>query len=147
EYFRHDGISPDSETPIASIVARSGLSGGLFPMRSLMRSSCALIFGLLLAAGCQEVKEDRSINFASDGSQVGFQHGQDGVYVADIQGTGLKKIFQPTEDLIAVSSPLFSPTDRRLIFTTAKAADGSKATKLDMLNPAGAVFLQQPVIY
>ncbi|HEV3142886.1 MAG TPA: hypothetical protein VGZ47_03270 [Gemmataceae bacterium] len=117
-------------------------------MRFTLRSSCALMFALMLLAGCQPVREDRSINFASDGSKVGFQHGQEGLYVADSQGAGLRKIFQPTEDMIAVSSPIFAPTDRRLIFTTAKALDGSSAkTTFDALNPAGAVHVQRPVIY
>jgi hypothetical protein len=117
-------------------------------MRLPLRSACALMFGFLLAAGCSPVREDRSINFTSDGAGVGFQHGQDGVYVAASQGTGLKKIFQPTDDMIAVSSPLFSPTDRRLIFTTAKTADGSTAqTAIDKLNPAGALYMQCPVVY
>ncbi len=118
-------------------------------MRPLVRSACALAVGLSLLAGCQPVREDRHINFSTDGKDVGFQHDKEGVFVADGKGDGLKKIFEPTEDTLAVSSPLFAPTDKRLIFTSAKAVKGdtSGRTIANPLDPAGALHYQRPAVY
>jgi hypothetical protein len=50
---------------------------------------------LLVPVGCSEpVREDRSVEWSSQGDAVGFQHRDDGVYLAD-QGSKLQKIFQP----------------------------------------------------
>jgi hypothetical protein len=116
---------------------------------ALFRSRCALWLSFLLMIGCQPVREDRSINFQRDGDQVGFQHGKDGVFIADVNGGAAKKIFQPADDVIATSPPLWSPTDKRLIFTTAKKADpAGKAIQLGgQDNPAGKLFLPSPIIY
>jgi hypothetical protein len=106
---------------------------------------------LALAGGCgQPVREDRSINWSTEGGQVGFQHGQQGVYVADKDGAGLTKIFQPAADVLAVSSPLWSPTARQAIFTTARDPQGNSAFRwpFDPVdNPAGNVHWQQAVLY
>src|SRR5262245_45410569 len=110
-------------------------------MRSLPGLRCALVLGLSLLAGCPApVREDRNINFTPDGKNVGFQHGSAGVFVADDNGGGLKNIFEPSEDMLAVSSPLWSPADKRLLFTTAKAPPGDTAGKvvINPLDPAGA---------
>src|SRR5262245_54552440 len=108
---------------------------------------CAILLAALLS-GCG-VRENRQINFSADGTSVGFQHGKEGVFVAGGDGGGLRKIFTPAKDTLAVSSPLFSPTDMRLIFTTAKAANGDKGmtTAVNPLDPAGAVHVQCPIVY
>src|SRR5262245_35645065 len=108
---------------------------------------CAVLLAALLS-GCG-VRENRQINFSADGTSVGFQHGKEGVFVAAGDGGGLRKIFTPTKDTLAVSSPLFSPTDKRLIFTTAKAANGGQhvTTTTNPDDPAGAVHAQCPVVY
>jgi hypothetical protein len=83
-----------------------------------------LPFVTVILVGCTAgVREDRTIHFTTDGRQVAFQHGQDGVFIAESEGTELLKIFQPDADTIAVSAPLWSSTDTRLIFTTAKSAE------------------------
>ncbi|MGE3804371.1 MAG: hypothetical protein AB7K24_06840 [Gemmataceae bacterium] len=101
--------------------------------------------------GCgQPVREDRHINFAQDGSTVGFQHGNDGVFVARKDGQGLFKVFQPGPEVIATSSPLWSPDGRRMIFTTARDADVQPGTALPLLfrnDPAGNIHHRRAVIY
>ena len=91
----------------------------------------ALRLGLLsvglAVAGCDAVQEDRTIEFSADAGSVGFQHGDQGVFVADKDGGGLKKVFEPGADVLATSTPLWSPKGRRLIFTTARAAEGDAA--------------------
>jgi len=78
----------------------------------------------VLLPGCGgATREDRSITFSTGGGQVGFQHGQEGVFVADKEGGGLTKVFMPDKDVLAVGTPLWAPNDKRLIFTTAKKAD------------------------
>src|SRR5258708_771089 len=96
------------------------------------RAPMALMFWitLLFVAGCQPVQEDRTVAWSSDGREVGFQHGTEGVFVADREGRGLEKVFQPGPDVLATSTPLWSPTDRRLIFTTARDAQGNSARLL-----------------
>jgi Tol biopolymer transport system component len=108
----------------------------------------ALVFSLILAGCGQPVREDRSINWSSEGKSVGFQHGQEGVFVADKDGK-LSKIFQPEKDVIATSTPLWSPKGRKAIFTTARPAQGTPHVSgiLDNDNPEGAVHLQRAVNY
>ena len=65
-------------------------------MRSALRSRlaplCGVVLLLSLATGCAPaVREDRTITFAPQGNAVGFQHGQEGVFVADNKGGGLTK--------------------------------------------------------
>ncbi len=90
--------------------------------RSSSWIACVTI--ILATVGCssEAVKEDRSINFSHGGDGVGFQHGEEGVFVASDDGDKLEKIFDPGEETIAVSSPLWSPVDKRLIFTSARPA-------------------------
>jgi hypothetical protein len=116
-------------------------------MRTLPGFLCALVLALTLLPGCRPVREDRRINFSADGRNVAFQHGSEGVFVAGSQGEALKKIFQPDKDTLAISSPLYSPTDRRLIFTTARGLqpDGQPAPR--SLDPAGALHTQRPAVY
>src|SRR5438477_7327234 len=92
-------------------------------MRSFSRCAAVgspILVCALLAAGCgQPVREDRSIAFAPD-QRAGFQHGRDGVYIADPAGGPPVRIFQPGPDVVAVSPPQWSADGRKLIFTTAR---------------------------
>lgn len=78
---------------------------------------------LLVGCSSSAVREDRTIQFSADERHVAFQHGREGIFVAETDGAEPRKIFQPDADVIAVSAPLWSPTDKRLIFTTATNAD------------------------
>jgi hypothetical protein len=115
-------------------------------MRTALRLVPLLLLGV--AAGCQPVREDRSIHFSGDGGQAGFQHGREGVFVVEGEGQAPRKIFQPGPEVIATSAPLWAPTDRRLVFTTARALD-PKADKpaAREQDPAGDRFAQRPVRY
>ncbi len=120
-----------------------------------MRRRCAPLASVLLLAclalvtGCQPVREDRTITFSAQGDSVGFQHGQEGVFVADKEDGGLMKVFQPGPDVLAVSTPVWAPKGRRLIFATARAADpnGVPVRWPGTADPAGNVVAQQPVVY
>jgi hypothetical protein len=117
----------------------------------LSRWRCALWLPLLLAIGCgQPVREDRSINYEKGGDAVAFQHGNNGVFVADKDGAP-KKIFQPPADVLATSSPLWSPTDKRLIFTTARKAKDDPAGNALRLggdgDPAGKLHFEVATVY
>jgi hypothetical protein len=125
-------------------------------MRTFSRTPCArvgwvsLLPVLVLAAGCQPVREDRTITWSASGNSVGFQHGRDGVFVADREGGGLTKIFQPGADVLATSPPLWHPAGGRLIFTTARVPRGDTPLPSPVRgepDPAGRVFAQQPVVY
>jgi hypothetical protein len=125
-------------------------------MRLSLRTCCALVgfttaLGSLLLSGCgQPVKENRTITWSPDGKAVSFQHGTDGVFVADKDGKGLRKIFQPGPDVLATSPPLWSPTERRLIFTTARAADAEQTPNHPVPgepDPAGRIHLQRSIVY
>jgi hypothetical protein len=110
---------------------------------------------LLILGGCDGgVREDRTIEFSADGDRVAFQHDQDGVYVANSNGVGLTKIFQPEENVLATSRPLACPTDGRLIFATARSlqddAQGAQTGRHNELGPypaEGKLVWQQPVRY
>src|SRR5262249_31620187 len=55
---------------------------------------------------------------------------------------------QPGPDVIASSPPLWSPTDRRLIFTTAREAKaGASRPVASAGNPEGDLFVERPVVY
>jgi hypothetical protein len=122
-----------------------------------LRHRYALVgFGLCafmaVLAGCgQPVREDRSINWSKEGESVGFQHGQEGVFLADKDGGKLTKIFQPDAGMIATSTPLWSPAGKRVVFTTARSASGQAPVNLPFLNgdqdPAGKIHLQQDIVY
>jgi hypothetical protein len=94
--------------------------GGRVMGFTLRRVLLPLVVSVLLAGCGSVVREDRTITFAQDGQQFAFQHGRDGVFLAETEGAAPTKIFQPDEDVIAVSTPSWSPIDKRLIFTTAK---------------------------
>jgi len=93
-----------------------------------MRRGIQACIGLLIAisglgCGSKSTPDDRTITFSGDGESVAFQHGDEGVFVRSEDGTGLEKIYEPGEGVFASSAPEWSPTDRRLIFTTAKATE------------------------
>src|SRR5262249_54804116 len=122
-------------------------------MRSALRSRlaplCGAVLLLFLATGCPPAgREDRTIAFAPQGNAVGFQHGQEGAFVADNQGGGRPRIFQRGEDVLATSTPLGAPDGKRLLFPTARPAEGGKAQQpRGEPDPAGNVYLQQAVVY
>jgi hypothetical protein len=123
-------------------------------MKPCPRPPCApaalLVSCVLTLLGCGGVREDRSITFSADGSSVGFQHGTDGVFVADKEGAGLTKIHAPDKDVIAVGTPLWAPNDRRLIFTTARAVDRSGTAPVvpgSEEDPAGRLFDRTAAVY
>jgi hypothetical protein len=101
---------------------------------------------LLFLIACQPVREDRTIEFSGDGEEVGFQHGVDGIYVADGDGGTLEKIHDPDQDVIATSTPQFAPDDKRLIFCTAEPIGEPRRT-FNIFDPAGALHQETPVIY
>jgi hypothetical protein len=105
----------------------------------------------MMLPGCGgATREDRTITFSATGGSVGFQHGREGVFVADKDGGGLTKIFTPDENVIAVGTPLWAPNDKRLIFTTARTPDNARRPVLfagTEDDPAGRVFLEQPAVY
>ena len=101
--------------------------------------------------GCgQPAREDRSIHFSADGSQVGFQHGNEGVFLANPAGGPPRKIFQPTADVIAVSTPRWAPNGKEVIFCTA-VGTGQQAVSFGLNgspdDPAGRLFFQGPIDY
>src|SRR5438132_10453938 len=111
-----------------------------------------LVALILFFAGCgQPVREDRSIQWSKGGESVGFQHGQEGVYLAGKDGGKLTKIFQPDSGVIATSTPLWSPAGKRVIFTTARSPSRQPPANLSFLNgaqdPAGNLYLQQEILY
>lgn len=122
-------------------------------MRRFLRSWCAplALLGCAVALfGCGGTREDRTITFSAGGDKVGFQHGREGVFVADKEGGGLTKIFTPDKDVIAVGTPLWAPNDKRLIFTTARplSKDAKPPTPLPSEpDPAGRVVARQPAVY
>jgi hypothetical protein len=104
----------------------------------------------LLPAGCGGVREDRSINWDADGRQVAFQHGREGVFLADRDGGGLRRIFQPPADAVAVSAPLWEPYGRRVLFAAARLAEPPKQLapgRRSEDDPAGNLHFQRPVVY
>jgi hypothetical protein len=100
-------------------------------------------------AGCgQPVREDRSITFSGDGGRAAFQHGREGVFVVAGEGAAPEKIFQPGPDVIATSAPLWSPTDKRLLFTTAGRAEVPlPQTAPHEPDPAGELYVGGPTRY
>jgi len=108
-------------------------------MRRYWSCCVSLLLLSLTLAGCQQVRENRTITFSSDGDQAAFQHGRDGVFVVESEGAAPQKIFQPSADVVAVSPPLWSPTDKRLIFATARPSETSppRQTAPHEPGPAG----------
>lgn len=105
-----------------------------------------------VVSGCSPtVQEDRTIEYSARGDSVAFQHGVDGVYVASSDGSQLEKVFDSAEAL-AVSSPLFSADDSKMIFTTAvpqgrHSGPSSSLVESWDANPEGRRFRKMPVEY
>ena len=105
-----------------------------------------------LVSGCAPtVQEDRTIEYSARGESVAFQHGADGVYVASSDGTKLEKVFDSAQAL-AVSSPLFSADDSKMLFTTAvpqehRSEPNSLLVEHWEANPDGRRFRRMPVEY
>jgi hypothetical protein len=97
--------------------------------------SCTLL-GLVFC-GCDPVREDRRIEFTASGDQVAFQHGSDGIFVADPKSGELHKVFDPDPAVIAVSTPNWSDDETRAIFTTARDASRPDAAAAGA-TPAGS---------
>ncbi|MHB1423984.1 MAG: TolB family protein [Gemmataceae bacterium] len=120
-------------------------------MSVALRKMSLPVFVFFLLAGCSAgVREDRTIHFGSDGEQVAFQHGRGGLYIAETESAEPTKIYQPDADTIAVSAPLWSPTDKRLIFTTAKSADTRDKSRDGLPaepDPAGRLHFARPTLY
>jgi hypothetical protein len=119
-----------------------------FALKLRPLSACVAI--IVCIAGCGEaVREDRTVEFSRDGAQVAFQHGDEGLYVANADGQGLTKIFQPDDSVLATSRPLSSPTDGRLIFTTAQPLEGEPppTRSLDLVPAEGRIVFERPVRY
>jgi hypothetical protein len=126
-------------------------------MRLHLRPRCALVGCALIAclttlAGCgQPVREDRSINWSKEGESVGFQHGQEGIFLADKDGGKVNRIFQPSPEVVATSPPLWSPSGKRVLFTTARSVSGQPSVNLPFVSndqdPAGNVHLQHDIEY
>src|ERR1700722_4688057 len=76
---------------------------------------------LFCFSGCGDaVPEDRTINVSPSGNRAAFQHGNDGIFVADPRSGEMHKVFDPDKSIIAVSTPFWSPDETRAIFTTAR---------------------------
>ncbi len=107
----------------------------------------ALVF--LSGCGQEPVREDRAADWSRGGDAVAFQHDTEGVYVAGKDGQGLTRIFEPDASVLATSRPLYSPTDGRLIFTTAYDPEGQQRPSKDLFPSLaeGNIVHQRPVKY
>jgi WD40-like Beta Propeller Repeat len=140
-------------TTFARHFPRSTANNGDRTMPAPLRSYSTTLFLLVLGIiGCgQPVREDRSINWSQDGRAVGFQHGAEGVFVAGKDGRKLTKIYQPGPEILAASTPLWSPDGRYAIFTTAR--DEGEPPKVTVrwgagnADPAGNIHTQRPIRY
>lgn len=109
---------------------------------------CVIV--VIFGCGPPSVREDRTIQFSPEGSAVAFQHGDDGVFIASTDDGSLHRIHDAA-DAIATSTPLWSPSGDRLIFTTAHAIEpatsGSQIPQAWDADPEGRWFRPQPVAY
>jgi hypothetical protein len=121
------------------------------PYRDAIVGFGLLAFAALLAGCRQSVREDRSIHWSREGESIGFQHGQEGVFLADKDGRNLTRIFQPDPGVIATSTPLWAPAGKRVLFTTARSPNGQLPANLAFgsseEDPAGRIYLHQEIIY
>src|SRR5262249_55644789 len=120
--------------------------------RYALSGSALLTLAALLAGCSQAVREDRTITWANDGGSVGFQHGREGIFLADKDGRNLTRIFQPDANVIATSTPLWNPTGKRVIFTTARKIPGQSGASLPSTSrgeddPAGNLHFKQDIAY
>jgi hypothetical protein len=134
--------------------------------RPALAAVCLLLPLGFLLLGCDPVVEDRSINVSPSGNQAAFQHGSDGIFVADPRTGEMRKVFDPDPTILAASSPLWSADESRALFTTARAepqpvksanvagpavaatAHPSAATPVEWDDaPAGRYFFASPIVY
>jgi hypothetical protein len=133
----------------------------------LCNSGFLVLACALLAIGCDGVQEDRHIEFSPSGKQVAFQHGNDGIFIADPKTDKLQKVFDPDPSIIAVSTPIWADDESAAIFTTArvdqpadpaaktKGAGTSTAAPPSTIStpadwndlPEGRIFFSLPVVY
>lgn len=104
----------------------------------------------ILAACMAGAREDRSVAWSGSGERVTFQHADEGVFVAGADG--IQRIYRPNDDVAATSTPLWSPDGKRLIFATARVADGNYGLPLlrggfGADDPAGNRFARRPARY
>jgi hypothetical protein len=69
--------------------------------------------GLVVTGGCSGVRQDRTITFSADGTQVAVQHDRDGIFVADSETCDISKIFDPPRDIVAALEPSRQTIDFR----------------------------------
>jgi hypothetical protein len=106
------------------------------------------ILWMILGAGCgQGVQGDRSIPFSKDGGSIAFPNGREGVFVADPHSGKPRKVFEPNADVLAASTPLWSPAGRQLIFTTARLTSGQASPQPTEQDPAGSIFVPGDIVY
>ncbi len=126
---------------------------------TILKGVCLCLIALITLAllGCGGVPEDRTIAWSVTGDSVGFQHGRDGIWVWDTETDLPQQIYQPPDEVIATSTPLWSPDGNRLVFTTAvvdyegststsRISSASQQGEWDS-NPEGRVFNQVAVQY
>ncbi len=111
-------------------------------------TSLRLVFVPLMAvtliAGCG-VQEDRTMEASPDGRSLSFQHGRQGVFIRLPSGE-LKKIYQPADNEVAVSTPLWSPDGKSVIFCVGEYDDEANASEIPEWddNPDGRFFEGEP---
>lgn len=117
-------------------------------MRATFLRGLVLVFLATLFSGCSgdAVQEDRTISFGGDGVAT-FQHGSSGVFI-DVGGE-TRTIFKPSEDVLATSSPLWSPDKKRVLFTVATPVGrrGNEGTADWDDTPDGRTFGRAEVQY
>ncbi|CAN5257987.1 hypothetical protein BH10PLA2_BH10PLA2_16980 [soil metagenome] len=119
-----------------------------------LRAPCLFLFIVMASvlSGCgQPVREDRSIPFSADGNQVGFQHGNEGIFLATPAGGPPRKIYQPPANVSAVSTPLWSPDGKQVVFLTATSS-GWQSSRPQIRfgsadDPAGNLVYEGPITY
>ncbi len=126
-------------------------------MRYFSRSFYLAAGLAVVLCACNGTHEDRQIEFSPDGKSVGFQHGRDGIYVRDAERGRVELVYQPPGEVIAASTPLWSPDGDRLVFATATPEDPKLAQQAKeaaknsqdewAANPEGRYVGEAPAVY
>lgn len=86
---------------------------------------------LVVAVGCSPgAREDRTITFSSDGRSVGFQHGDAGVFLNNIQAGSAEQIYELESGEIVASTPQFSGDDH-IVFAVARPLESDQELTRD----------------